>query len=90
MFININKMSNDKITLCYRNNKYANKWLCECNYDNIKLADERAFQLMDLNNNIETCIFSFNQYTPDFIKQTKIKWKLSYIPDVKIMNRNDL
>lgn len=82
-------MSND-ITLCYRNNKNPNDWLCECDYKSLIEADLKAIQLINTNKNIDTRIFSFNKYTPNFYQKNKIKYQLKFYCDIKFLNKSEI
>lgn len=82
-------MSNDKFTLCYKNNRFPGHWKCESGFESVKEADTRAFKLIDDDSNITTTLFPFNSQTPTLIQKLKIRYTLTklYSPTVIMVEK---
>jgi len=79
-------MSNNQITLCYRDKKSKYEWNCEYGFNSINEADSRTFELLTKNNKLETRVYPFNKSTPVFIQKSKITWNLLYYPEISMID----
>ena len=80
-------MSYNNVILCYTPNQFSRKWMCETGYRNIKEADEMAFQLKKVNENMVTKLYTNSYYYPDFVNKFKIMYDLTRVPEVYVTTR---
>lgn len=74
----------EEFILCHKNN--GNTWVCKRGFETFQKANDEAQQMTFHHTNFQTKIIPSMMYTPDFIQEKIIQYKLT--PRVLLREQN--